>query len=67
MIEVDSVVATLVDLIDDSGQIIPIGSRATVIAYAGDRLVISVFDWETDTRQTAECERWEVRRTGTVR
>lgn len=55
-------VRTLVELRADDGTLVPVGAKGEVIGHAGERLVVKFVDQETDTSQTAECERWEVRR-----
>lgn len=55
-------VRTLVDLLTDQGQIVPIDSPAEVIGAKGERLILSIEDPETGERMTAECAVWEVLR-----
>lgn len=53
-------VRLLVEVLADDGSVLPIGTRGTVIGYAGDKLVVEFHDQETDTRTSAEVERWDV-------
>lgn len=58
-IDQGSTVRLLVELQADDGSLLPQGTTATVIGYVGDRLVLEVMDWESDTRIGVEAERWE--------
>ena len=63
--ETGSRVRSLVDLMDNSGMIVPLGSRGVVIGWEGDRLVVS-FDGDPrdgSDERIATCNRWEVRGT----
>lgn len=61
-IEAGATVRTLVELLADDGSLLPKGTTATVIGYAGDRLVLEVMDWESDTKLGVECEAWDLLR-----
>lgn len=60
-IEAGQRVRTLVELLADSGRAIPSNARGEVIGFAGQRLVVSFHDPDTDTTETVEAERWELR------
>lgn len=61
-LEAGTRIRTLVDLLTDAGQIIPIGTPGEVIGFAGERLVLSFLDNETGELTTAEAQVWEVLR-----
>ena len=54
-------VRSLVELLSDTGTLIPKGSRGMVVGNAGERPVVDFEDPETGDHVTAECWRWEVR------
>lgn len=55
-------VRLLLEILDDKGFLIPIGTTGHVVGAQGERLVVAFEDHDTGETRTASVEVWEVLR-----